>query len=111
MKMVITEKQLLNLRKKTAEIKEDSVTPSLAPISPGPAGPLQYNKSEFFKSAPRTVKYDVAGAPSAEDYPAYPETGKWESGVTRGPGNQIGVTKWEDVVGSTLTRGKANPLK
>ena len=35
---------------------------------------------------------------------------KWESGVTRGPANQIGVTKWSDVVGSTLKRGKANPL-
>ena len=35
---------------------------------------------------------------------------KWESGATRGPGNQIGVTKWSDVVGSTLKRGKANPL-
>ncbi len=35
---------------------------------------------------------------------------KWESGVTRGPANQIGVTKWSDVVGSKLTRGKANPL-
>lgn len=41
----------------------------------------------------------------------YPEVGKWESGVTRGPGNQIGVTKWSDVVGSTLKRSKANPLK
>lgn len=35
---------------------------------------------------------------------------KWESGVTRGPANQIGVTKWSDVVGSKITRGKANPL-
>lgn len=35
---------------------------------------------------------------------------KWESGVTRGPGNQIGVTTWSEVVGSKLTRGKANPL-
>lgn len=35
---------------------------------------------------------------------------KWESGVTRGPGNQIGVTKWSETVGSTLKRGKANPL-
>lgn len=41
----------------------------------------------------------------------YPDVGKWESGVTRGPGNQIGVTKWSDVVGAKLTRGKANPLK
>jgi hypothetical protein len=35
---------------------------------------------------------------------------KWESGVTRGPDNQIGVTKWSDTVGSKITRGKANPL-
>lgn len=35
---------------------------------------------------------------------------KWESGVTRGPGNQIGVTKWSETVGSKITRGKANPL-
>jgi len=41
----------------------------------------------------------------------YPEVGKWESGVTRGAGNQIGITKWSDVVGSTLIRGKANKLK
>ena len=41
----------------------------------------------------------------------YPEVGKWESGVTRGPGNQVGVTKWADVVGAKLTRGKGNPLK
>jgi hypothetical protein len=41
----------------------------------------------------------------------YPEVGKWESGVTRGPANQVGVTKWADVVGSTLKRGKSNQLK
>jgi predicted transcriptional regulator len=35
---------------------------------------------------------------------------KWESGVTRGPANQIGVTKWSDTVGSSISRGKANPL-
>lgn len=41
----------------------------------------------------------------------YPQVGKWESGVTRGPSNQIGTTKWSDIVGSVLKRGKANPLK
>ncbi len=41
----------------------------------------------------------------------YPQVGKWESGVTRGPANQVGVTKWSDVVGSVLKRGKSNPLK
>ena len=41
----------------------------------------------------------------------YPEVGKWESGIVRGTSNQIGVTKWSDIVGSTLKRGKSNPLK
>jgi hypothetical protein len=41
----------------------------------------------------------------------YPEVGKWESGLERGPANQVGVTKWADVVGSKLKRGHANPLK
>ena len=41
----------------------------------------------------------------------YPEVDKWESGVTRGPGNQVGVTKWSDIVGASLKRSKGNPLK
>lgn len=41
----------------------------------------------------------------------YPQVGKWESGITRGPANQLGVTKWSDIVGQTLKRGHANPLK
>jgi|LakMenEpi03Aug12_release.lakeMendotaPanAssembly.Ray.scaffolds.fasta_scaffold01925_39 hypothetical protein len=41
----------------------------------------------------------------------YPAVGKWESGVTRGPANQVGITKWSDVVGASLKRGKANQLK
>ncbi len=52
-----------------------------------------------------------AGTSSSGSKQGYPEVGKWETGVTRGPANQIGVTKWSDVVGSTLKRGKANPLK
>jgi hypothetical protein len=35
---------------------------------------------------------------------------KWESGATRGPANQIGVTTWSEIVGSKISRGKANPL-
>jgi hypothetical protein len=53
----------------------------------------------------------TAGTSSSGSKQGYPEVGKWESGVTRGPANQIGVTKWSDVVGSILKRGKANPLK
>ncbi len=53
-----------------------------------------------------------AGTSSAQSGgQGYPEVGKWESGVTRGPANQVGVTKWSDVVGSTLKRSKANQLK
>jgi hypothetical protein len=40
--------------------------------------------------------------------PAYPTVTKWESGVTRGPANQIGLTKWSEIV--KLNRGKANTL-
>lgn len=42
------------------------------------------------------------------DKPAYPTVTKWESGATRGPANQIGLTKWRDIV--KVTRGKANTL-
>lgn len=38
----------------------------------------------------------------------YPTVTKWESGVSRGPANQIGLTKWKDIV--KINRGKANTL-
>lgn len=38
----------------------------------------------------------------------YPTVTKWDSGVSRGPANQIGNTKWSDIV--KITRGKANPI-
>jgi len=53
----------------------------------------------------------TAGTSSSGSKEGYPEVGKWDSGVTRGPSNQIGVTKWSDIVGSLLKRGKGNPLK
>ena len=40
--------------------------------------------------------------------PLYPTVTKWESGATRGPANQIGLTKWADIV--KINRGKANTL-
>ena len=40
--------------------------------------------------------------------PPYPTVTKWETGVTRGPANQIALTKWKDIV--KLNRGKANTL-
>ena len=52
-----------------------------------------------------------SGVGSSGSKEGYPEVGKWESGVTRGPANQVGVTKRSDVVGSLLKRGHANPLK
>lgn len=48
------------------------------------------------------------GASSGGDKPPYPTVTKWESGVTRGTANQIGLTKWRDIV--KITRGKANTL-
>ena len=85
MKITITEKQLKLLLSKETELEEQGGDASAA--------------------AP------TAGTSSSGSKQGYPEVGKWESGVTRGSGNQIGVTKWADVVGSSLKRGKANPLK
>jgi hypothetical protein len=56
---------------------------------------------------------DEQGAPAAGGGgtgggTGYPTVTKWESGVTRGPANQIGLTKWRDIV--KVTRGKANTL-
>jgi hypothetical protein len=87
MKIIITEKQydLLLGDIETSDIDEQSDNPSAA--------------------------QPTTGTSSSGSKEGYPEVGKWESGVTRGPSNQVGVTKWSDVVGSTLTRGKANQLK
>ena len=53
----------------------------------------------------------TTGVGSSGSKEGYPEVGNWESGVTRGPANQVGVTTGSDLVGSTLKRGHANPLK
>jgi hypothetical protein len=67
---------------------------------------LEQSEAEPVSSEPET------GTSSAQTGgKGYPTVGKWESGVTRGPSNQIGVTKWSDVVGAKLTRSKANQLK
>jgi ADP-ribose pyrophosphatase YjhB (NUDIX family) len=63
------------------------------------------------QEAAATSTTSTSSTPSSSGAQGYPDVGKWESGVTRGPGNQIGVTKWSDIVGAKLTRGKANPLK
>lgn len=82
--------------------------------------PLQYKILESRIKGEVTEQGD-ASTPSSEPTAGtsstqsggqgYPQVGKWESGVTRGPSNQIGITKWSDIVGSVLKRGKANPLK
>jgi hypothetical protein len=58
-----------------------------------------------------TEEGDGEGAPEAgtsSDGEQKTGASKWESGVTRGPANQIGVTKWADSY--KITRGRANPL-
>lgn len=88
MKIQITEEQYKTIKKKVeAEFDEQT---EAEPVDPEP---------------------ETGASPEQSGAEGYPEVGKWESGVTRGPGNQLGVTKWSDTVGSTITRGKANPLK
>ncbi len=93
MRLVITEKQLRGIIK-SGEVKEqDAATPASSTSSTPPAAPSGDSGG------------DTGGGGSG-----YPSVSKWESGVTRGPANQVSVTKWSDVVGNTLNRGKSNPL-
>ena len=88
MELCLTETQLRNLIKNTLKTKE--LGEQETPVNPEP------------KSGTSDKQTGGSG---------YPEVNKWESGVTRGPANQVGVTKWSDVVGANLKRSKANQLK
>jgi hypothetical protein len=83
MKLVITEKQLELLLSKYAKDELDEQDASDASPTAG------------------TSDKQSGGQ-------GYPQVTKWESGVTRGPANPIGNTKWTDSY--KITRGKANPL-
>ncbi len=50
---------------------------------------------------------------TSSDTSSYPEVGKWSTDLDRsGPANQIDTkSRWSEIVGSKLTRGKANKLK
>jgi hypothetical protein len=88
MKIGLTERQYRRILSKTTEnqeIKEDEEVPAAEP--------------------------EAGTSAQQSGGQGYPEVGKWESGVSRGPSNQVGITKWADVVGSTLKRDKANKLK
>ena len=90
MKILISEKQLKGLFKSTDNQEIDEQEAGTDP--------------EAAKPTAGTSSTQTGGK-------GYPEVGKWESGIERGPANQIGVTKWVDVVGAKLNRGKANQLK
>ena len=115
MKVIVTESQLRNILKKHKKKKEFDEAASLTSPSTTnqstPSTPSSTTSSASSSTSSTTSDDDAGTSPGAADYPPYPEVGHWESGVTRGPANQIGVTKWSDTVGSSLTRGKSNPLK
>jgi hypothetical protein len=72
----------------------------------------ELNKKEVTEQDSPVSAEPSAGTSSTQSGgEGYPEVGKWESGVTRGPANQVGVTKWSEVVGANLKRGKSNQLK
>jgi len=102
MKILVTEKQPASLLGKNKELDEES--------SMGSPSTTNFTTSSSSSSASSSDGY--GSSPSAADYPPYPDVGHWETGLERGPANQIATnSKWSDVVGSKLTRGKANPLK
>lgn len=107
MKMMVTEKQLSIILQHDQEIEEVS---SLT--SPSTSNQTTGSASSSPMSSSSTSSDETGTSMSAADYPPYPEVGHWESGVTRGPANQIDPrSNWSDVVGSKISRGKANPLK
>jgi hypothetical protein len=63
---------------------------------------LSNTKDEFIEQE------DSGGGETSGGGAGYPAVTKWETGVTRGPANPIGNTKWRD--GYKITRGKANTL-
>jgi hypothetical protein len=72
----------------------------------------ELNQSTEMKEQEEVSSEPTAGTSTTQSGgEGYPEVGKWESGLTRGPANQVGVTKWSDIVGANLKRGKANQLK
>lgn len=63
---------------------------------------LSNQKDEFIEQE------EGGGGETSGGGAGYPSVTKWETGVTRGPANPIGNTKWRD--GYKITRGKANTL-
>ncbi len=96
MKVLITEKQLKRLIKKTKELEIDEED-AVAATAAADATPV-----------PGTSETQQGGQ-------GYPEVSTWEnivgSKLARGPANQIKNTKWSDTVGAGLTRDAANQLK
>jgi hypothetical protein len=65
----------------------------------------QYTPKKDFDGELGEQDDSATGGDTATEYPTVT---KWESGATRGPANQIGLTKWRDIV--KVSRGKANTL-
>jgi hypothetical protein len=91
MKLIISEKQLKLIL--SSNLKNDEeLSEADAPSSPSPS-----------------AGSSSSGGSTGGGATGYPNVDKWESGVTRGPGNQIDDNvKWADVL--KITRGKGNPL-
>jgi hypothetical protein len=103
MQIAITEKQLRNILSKQL-MKEQ--TPSTAPETT--SAPEASTPTPDASSSSSSGGSTSSG--SSNSASSYPSVEKWESGATRGPANQVAVTKWSDIVGGSIKRGKANPL-
>jgi hypothetical protein len=112
MKMYITEKQLARILQHDQEIDEADSLTSPSTSNQTTSSSTSSASSSATSSAPSTTTSDIGTSPGAADYPPYPEVGHWESGIVRGPANQIDTkSNWSTVVGSKVSRGHANPLK
>lgn len=119
MKMIINEKQFTRILNGTQNIDEVDATSStittvpMASVASGPTTPSVVPSSSGLSSGGSSTNTDdIGSSPGAADMPPYPEVDHAEDKVQRGPANQVATkSNWTDVVGSTLTRGPANPIK
>lgn len=78
--------------------------------TPTPTSTEPLSKSSITFDSPSPQSTSDAAASNGGTTNGYPEVGHWESGVTRGVGNQVATdSKWNSLY--NIARGKANKLK
>ena len=112
MKYAISEKQLANIiLKQQSEDLEYNKVSNAEPEKDEYVMGQDIDEQDDTETS--TAATSEVSSPSADEYPAYPETGKWETGIERGSANQIDSrNQWRDTnkVQPDRSVGHANKL-